>query len=148
MRITQEVDYAMRVILFLYKHDPGSRIEAKVISESENVPLRFLLKLLRKLASAGVVRSYRGTGGGYAVVKKPSEISLRDVIEAIDGPVYVNKCLYDPSLCNVGRADTCEVHKELAKFQDRLVSEMGGLTFEKILSNDGGAKSVFNIERN
>ena len=145
MRITQEVDYAMRVILYLYKHDPGTRVEAKVISESENVPLRFLLKLLRKLASAGVISSYRGTGGGYAVVKKPSQISLYDVEVATDGPVYVNKCLLDASLCNVGRANICEVHRELKKFQDKLVAEMKSLTFERILSHDGGKDTAINI---
>jgi Rrf2 family transcriptional regulator, iron-sulfur cluster assembly transcription factor len=142
MRITQEVDYALRVILYLYKHNPGSRVEAKVISDSENVPPRFLLKLLRKLASAGILKSYRGTGGGYAVEKSPEEISLLEVVEAIDGPVYINKCLYDANLCNLRRADVCEVHRELGKFQSAVVAEMKALTFREILAENGGNKTA------
>jgi Rrf2 family transcriptional regulator, iron-sulfur cluster assembly transcription factor len=135
MRITQEGDYALRVLLYLYKHGIGKRVEAKVISESENVPLRFLLKLLRKLAGAGIVNSYRGTGGGYAIEKPPSQVTMRQVIEAIEGPIYVNKCLLDEQSCSVNRAKTCEVHRALQKFQDKLLTEMDDLSFEQILKN-------------
>jgi Rrf2 family iron-sulfur cluster assembly transcriptional regulator len=134
MRITQEGDYALRVVLYLYKHKPGERVEAKVISESENVPLRFLLKLLRKLAGAGVVNSYRGTGGGYAIEKPPSQVTIRQVIEAIEGPIYVNKCLCDETMCNLSRAQNCEVHRALEKLQSKLLTEMDNLTFEQILA--------------
>ena len=133
MRITQEGDYGLRVVLFLYKHSNGERVEAKVISERENIPLRFLLKLLRKLAAADIVKSYRGTGGGYAISKPASEINLRQVIEAIEGPIYVNKCLHDEEMCNLKRAATCEVHKALEKFQQNLVSDLDSITFEQLL---------------
>jgi Rrf2 family iron-sulfur cluster assembly transcriptional regulator len=133
MRITQEGDYALRVVLFLYKYSNGERVEAKVISERENIPLRFLLKLLRKLASADIVKSYRGTGGGYAIEKPPSQVSILQVVQAIEGPIYVNKCLFDENMCNLKRAETCEIHKALENFQSGMLQGLDKFTFEEIL---------------
>ncbi|ADU27116.1 RrF2 family transcriptional regulator [Ethanoligenens harbinense] len=133
MRVTQESDYALRVIIFLYQRGIGERVEARVISEKENIPLRFLLKLLRKMAAANIVRSYRGSGGGYAIEKQPSEISVREVIEAVEGPIYVNKCLGDSSQCNLDRTSTCHIHRALQMVQDKLLANLDELTFEQIL---------------
>ncbi|MTK11803.1 MAG: Rrf2 family transcriptional regulator [Clostridiaceae bacterium] len=133
MRITQEVDYALRVILYLCKLGYGEKIEAKVISEQENIPLRFLLKLLRKLTHSGIIKSYRGVNGGYALNALPQDISLKDVIEVIDGPIYMNRCLCDPSYCNLNRANKCNVHNALAKVQSNLVNDLRNINFKDIL---------------
>lgn len=136
MRLTQEGDYALRVVLYLYKQGQGRKVEAKVISKSENVPQRFLLKLLRKLAVAGIVKSYMGYGGGYAVERPPEEISARAVIEAIEGPISINRCLEDETLCNAGRAETCEIHKALGDVQKRLLANLGEINFAKLLNTN------------
>jgi Rrf2 family protein len=135
MKITQEGDYALRVVLFLYKYGQGRRVEAKVISAHENIPPRFLLKLLRKLTVGNIVKSYMGYGGGYAVEKPPQEITVRGVIEAIEGPICINKCLGDADLCNLGRANTCEIHAALESVQQNLVAGLDELTFAKLLNN-------------
>jgi Rrf2 family protein len=136
MRITQEGDYALRVVTYLYKCGVGKRVEAKVISAHENVPQRFLLKLLRKLTMAGVTASYKGYGGGYAVEKPPEQTTIRSVIEAIEGPIYVNRCFEDASLCNAGRADSCIMHKALSSVQNNLLAELESIDFSKILENE------------
>lgn len=133
MRITQEGDYALRVLLYMYKAGTDKRIEAKVISEHENVPLRFLLKLLRKLTVSGIVKSYMGYGGGYAVAQPPDQVSVKAVLEAIEGPLTINKCFSDPELCNAGRASVCEMHKALGNVQDVLADELAKLTFDKLI---------------
>lgn len=134
MRITQEGDYALRVVLYLCKLGVGKKIEAKVISEHEKMPLRFLLKLLRKLTVAGILKSYRGVGGGYAIEKALGHITLKDVIEAIEGPIYVNRCLYDASFCNLNRTNTCDVHHALDKVQSRLIDDLDSISFEDIIN--------------
>ena len=136
MRITQEGDYALRVVTYLYKCGVGKRVEAKVISAHENVPQRFLLKLLRKLTIAGVTASYKGYGGGYAVEKPPEETTLRAVIEAIEGPIYVNRCFEDDALCNAGRAKSCIMHKTLSSVQNNLLQELESINFSKVLENE------------
>ena len=133
MRITQEDDYALRVVLGLYRYGNGGRVEAKVISARENIPLRFLLKLLRKLSTAGIIRSYRGTGGGYAIETPPSEVTVRAVIEAIEGPIAVNRCLADPGACNLNRAATCGICHVMGDIQKKLLANMEDATFETVL---------------
>lgn len=137
MRVTQESDYALRVIIYLYKHGRGKRVEARVISEQENIPLRFLLKLLRKLAAANVIRSYRGSGGGYAIEREPNSVSVREVVEAVEGPIYVNKCLSDSGQCNMGRSSDCNIHRALQIIQDKLLANMDDLNFQEILALTG-----------
>lgn len=132
MRITQEVDYALRVILYLSNLGVDKKIEAKYIAEHENIPIRFLLKLLRKLTAENIIKSYRGINGGYALNKEPKDISFYDVIVAIDGPIYVNKCLSDFNNCNLNRADICTLHKNLFQIQQNLIEDLKSKTFDSL----------------
>jgi Rrf2 family iron-sulfur cluster assembly transcriptional regulator len=132
MRITQEADYGLRVVLYLSKIGYGEKVDAPTIAEHENLPLRFLLKLLRKLTAAGIVRSYRGVKGGYALNRLPEDITLRDVIEAIDGKICVNRCMYDPSYCSANRGAKCEVHKALNTVQQKLLEELEKINFKDL----------------
>lgn len=133
MKITQEADYALRVVLFLGKHNEVDRVEAKVIAEQEAVPLRFLLKLLSKLNKAGITKSYRGVNGGYALAKEPEAINLRQVIEAIDGPIYVNRCLLEPEACSAKKGSHCTIHHTLDRIRDRLVDDLENTNFKMLL---------------
>lgn len=136
MRITQEDDYALRVVLFLYRYGRGKRIEAKQIAEQENIPLRFLLKLLRKLAAEKIVSSYRGSGGGYSIELPPSQVTVRRVVEAIEGPICVNKCLGDPKNCNLNRTATCPIHRALGQIQASLLERLDDASFETLLADE------------
>jgi Rrf2 family protein len=132
MKITQEADYAMRVILYLSKLEYDSKVDAKTISEHEGLPFRFLLKLLRKLIEAGIIKSYRGINGGYALNKFPENISFKDVIEAIDGPICVNRCIVDPAYCNLKRGNHCDIHKALGVVQENLVEQLSQINFKNL----------------
>lgn len=133
MRITQEADYALRIILHLSKNGIDARVDAKSISESEGIPTRFTLKILRKLTKAGLTKSYRGVGGGYSLNRKPASITMRDVIEAIDGPIYINRCLYDKEYCNLHRTNTCDIHRELNKIRKTLIEELESVNFNDLM---------------
>lgn len=133
MKITQEVDYAFRVIMYLSKLGLNNKIEAKALSEKENIPHRFLLKLLRKLTYAKIICSYRGVAGGYALNMNPSDISLYDVIVAIDGPIYLNKCLNCPDACNKSNAAHCTIHENLAIVQENLIKDLKSKTFDTFI---------------
>jgi len=133
MKITQEADYGLRVVLHLCKIGYGERVEAKVVAAQEGIPLRFLLKLLRKLIQHGIVKSYRGVAGGYALDKTPENITLREVIEAIDGPISVNRCTVESNFCNINRTGSCIIHKAMRKIQRDLLKELEGITFKNLL---------------
>lgn len=139
MRLTQEDDYGLRTVLYLCKNR-GKRIEAKEIAGSEAIPERFLLKLLRKLTVAGITKSYMGSGGGYSFEKDPSQISLLDVITAVEGEIYINKCLEDPANCNAGRADYCIIHKQLDTIQSKLLANLASVSFQNLLDQQNEKK--------
>ncbi|MBK1813377.1 Rrf2 family transcriptional regulator [Clostridium sp. YIM B02505] len=132
MKITQEADYGLRVVLYLSKLGEDAKVKASVIAEHEGLPLRFLLKLLGKLIGSGIIKSYRGTNGGYSLNKLPEEITLKDVIEAIDGPIYVNRCLIDPTYCNAQKGNRCEIHKALGGIQTSLIMQLSKINFKAL----------------
>lgn len=134
MNITREADYAIRVILHLSAADDGEKISASTIAEEQTIPSQFLLKILRKLRQQGLIKSFMGVKGGYMLNKEPKDITLRNVIEAIDGPIYLNRCLLNPSQCNRYPIN-CDVHKELQIIQDRLTSDLDSVNFANIGEN-------------
>lgn len=91
MHITLESDYAVRIVHCLTVHQ--TRMDAKAIAQETGVTLRFSLKILRKLVGGGVVRSYKGTKGGYELARPAEEISLADVIETVEGPYALARCV-------------------------------------------------------
>lgn len=133
MILNQATDYAFRAVLHLSHLPVGEVVEAKVISESQHIPLRFLLKILRVLAKAGIVKSFQGMGGGYALAKKPCEITLKDVLETIEGPIRINKCLIDPDYCNKQATPHCPVHHVLASIQQTIAQEFDKYNFAQLI---------------
>ena len=89
------------------------------------------LKILRKIVQAGIIKSYRGVNGGYVLNKKPSEITLKDVIETIDGKIAINKCMENPESCK--NNGICKVQRKLYKVQKVLADEMSKITFQDVL---------------
>lgn len=110
MKITREADYAIRILYIINK--AGGVISAREISVQAGVSLRFSLKILSKLSEAGMVDSKKGAQGGYFLKKSPDGISLADVIECIDGPIYISQCLTDGFCCTrVEDTSTCAFRK-------------------------------------
>lgn len=107
MQITRETDYAIRCVHFLSSSKDGTLIVDR-IAEEMCIPKTFLAKILQKLVKAGIVKSFRGAKGGCRLSRKPADITLLDVIEAIQGPVAMNACALDSSVC--GLSSKCSVH--------------------------------------
>lgn len=132
MNITQESDYAIRAVLCLSILGEDKILEARIISENQSIPMRFLLKLLRKLKTAGIVKSYRGVKGGYSLGRSPENITLKDVIEAVEGPICINRCTYSPEECNANKNGKCAVHHALIGVQKKLIRELEEVNFKKL----------------
>lgn len=105
--ITRESDYAIRCILYLAGSGEGLT-SVKEVAGAMDIPQSFLAKILQKLLKSGLVKSVRGAGGGFRLSRAPEEISLYDVVQAIDGTVSMNKCVDAPDSCELN-AD-CPVH--------------------------------------
>ena len=132
MEITRETDYAIRCVLYL-SGTKEAVIMADEISRAMSVPKSFLAKILQKLTKAGVVTSFRGVKGGFRLAKKPQQISLLDIIEAIEGPAAMNRCAVDASICNL--SGTCTVHPVWVKLRKLVENSLRKTNFRGLSSS-------------
>lgn len=95
MFFNNETDYAIRIVSCLA--EKNEKTDAATISEQTGVTLRFALKILHRLVLGGIVKSFKGNKGGYMLAKDPSEITLLEVVEKINGPVTLSRCHVDGS---------------------------------------------------
>ena len=86
MRLSAKADYALRASLELASAGEG-HVKAEALARAQDIPLRFLEQILLDLKHAGLVASQRGADGGYWLAKQPAEVSLADVIRAVEGPL-------------------------------------------------------------
>jgi len=129
MYITLESDYAIRIVGCIKKEN--KRIYAKAISEKTGVTLRFALKILRKLVANGIIKSYKGTQGGYELAKAPSDISLMDIIETVEGKYYFSRCLNEECGCNRGMSGVCQYQKIFNEISQIVEEKLNSYTFDK-----------------
>ena len=132
MKISQEADYAFRIIMYMSGFEFGSSHNVRKVADSLNVPPRFASKILQKLKQAGVVISYRGIHGGYSLARPKEEITFLQVLEAIDGPLAINRCLVDPAACSRDAAGHCPIHDKLNEIQNNLARSFDSITFAEI----------------
>jgi Rrf2 family protein len=93
MQIPRRVDYGLRAVIYLSEQDPDKCCSIAEIAKRQGVPKKFLEKIIQDLIRAGLIKSKRGSCGGYALAKRAEAISFYEVIEALDGPIAVNVCL-------------------------------------------------------
>jgi Rrf2 family protein len=87
MRVSAKADYALRAAAELAAAPPGSHLKREQIAEAQDIPVKFLENILLELKHVGIVRSYRGSLGGYSLARPAAEISLADILRAVDGPM-------------------------------------------------------------
>lgn len=122
MKLTRQGEYAIRATLELAKYYETGLISAKEIANKQDIPLVFLTKILSALTKSGLVVSQRGNNGGIRLSKGPYEISIKDVIEAVEGPFNLNACLGETGQC--GRKPECRVHQIWQRAQTALLKEL------------------------
>lgn len=130
MEITRQADYAVRSMVHLSDIPMDTRVSTASISEAESIPLPFLTKVISRLATAGLVTTSRGMGGGVSLARPPEEITLLRVVEAVDGPIVLNHCLLRAGSCE--REPECAAHDAWAEIQERLVQDLDGVTMKEL----------------
>lgn len=108
MQITRGTDYAVRVMVHLATLPEGSRVPVTELARVGGAPESFVSKVLQQLVRAGMVQSSRGMGGGFMLAIDPANVTLLDVVEAIEGPLRINLCLPGEHTCD--RKTWCSVH--------------------------------------
>lgn len=132
MNLNHATDYAFRAILFLAGQPKEQVVDAHTIAQQQVIPMRFLLKIMPSLIKAGIIKSQRGAGGGYLLAKEPQDITLLEVVEAIEGPLHINMCLGEDAFCTRNGAPHCRVHQALASVQEKLAEELAKHNFGEL----------------
>ncbi len=92
MRLTHLADYAVVLMTAAARRDAGARLSATDLAQDTGVPLPTTQKLMQQLAAHGLLVGHRGAGGGYALARPVNEISLADIVEAVEGPIVMTMC--------------------------------------------------------
>jgi Rrf2 family protein len=126
MRLTRQGDYAVRVMHDLASHAPEMPILRAQIQARQDVPAAYLAKIIQALARAGLVRTLPGARGGVTLNVPAEAVTLLQVIEAVEGPIRLNRCVEAPGACPRDRF--CPVHPVWMRLQALLLRELGGVT--------------------
>lgn len=128
MHIRKETQYAIKALCYLYEHKGNPAVTAKMISDSQEIPLNFLYPILRKLKNSKKINIVIGCNGGYKIENE--NISLLDIIQIIEGDILITSCSKDVNFCKT--LNSCLLFNEFKRV-------------EAILKNELGEKNIFEL---
>ncbi len=131
MQITRQADYAVRAVLYLAQLGPERRAATSQIAQEQQIPPSFLAKIVSQLSVVGLLQTSRGARGGVSLARTPEEISLLEVVEAIDGPILLNECT-GGGACTFG--EICPMKSVWCDAQAELVTRLRLTTFDTFLA--------------
>ncbi len=120
MQFTRAEEYGVHGILYLAEQERNRVTPLSEIAEVQNIPEKFLAKIFQSLTKAGIVRSHRGVRGGFTLAKDPAELTLKEILEAIQGPYHLMKCITDRSTCP--KEGFCALRELMILAENKLVS--------------------------
>ena len=139
MRITLESDYALRILTVMSSYEGIT--DAKTISKDTSVTQRFTLKILHKLVQGELVESYKGVNGGYKLKAEPESITLKKVIELIDGPIAIARCLDSKEACSLNcDKSACDYHHIFDIISIELASKLNKITIQDVINKNYNLK--------
>ena len=134
MHFALETDYAVRMIAVLADSTQGGTesMGAAALGEAACIPKPTALKVLRMLKDKGIIHSTVGASGGYRLARAPGEITLAQVIEALEGRIEISRCLSDSYECSRtgSEHEGCKFHRLFREMNDKLRAELDNVTFE------------------
>jgi Rrf2 family protein len=136
MNISSRCEYACRAVMELANHGPSAPpLTVDSIAERRHIPEKFLVHVLLQLKRAGIVRSVRGARGGYLLARAPENVTLLDILRAVDGPVL------DPlPVRDSGSADLARAWREIGRGIEKV---LGATTIRAILDRAGKSSMYY-----
>ena len=134
MRVTRAVEYAVRCVLYLSARKDNGVIRRQEIAQNMDIPDQFLSNIAQQLSRAGFIEIAQGPKGGVRLTASLEELSLLDVVEAMNGEIFLNDCIVRPESCT--RSNTCSVHSVWKKARNQLRETLREATFERMLRED------------
>ncbi len=131
MMLTRAGDYALRSMVYLAKQTDGKITILGEIAEKQGIPKNFLAKILQVLTKAGLVKSHQGVNGGYSIGIPMDSIDLKKIIETVEGPIFLNRCLIRVGECD--RDNSCPMHDVWVEAQGKLMEVLTNTTLGDVI---------------
>lgn len=131
MELTRKGEYAIRGIVYLASQPANQVCLLSDIASSVDVPQTFLAKIFQQFSKIGLVKSYRGTGGGFVLGRAADKITLLEVVEAVEGPIIPNRCVIGVGECI--RDATCNIHPIWVKIQLQVRGSLQEVTLKDLV---------------
>lgn len=135
--LRRNTDYALRLVVNLAKRYGDGAVSTRVLAEQEQVSYQLACKLMQQLHAAKLVESCMGPRGGFRLGRAPAKVSVLDVIETIQGPLLLNRCLMSEAACP--RKHACPVRGKIGQLQDQMKDYLGGVTLAELVRSGRAA---------
>jgi len=142
LKINRQTDYAVRVVLALAKYGEGTRLSSAVIQQEMLIPKAFMSRIVAQLARDGLVNTYAGRDGGLMLPRPASQITLKDVVEAFEGPILLSECMQAKGEDDCPFRSNCPVRSKWGRVQVAMMREMASITFEDLVKEAAGIPMV------
>src|SRR5215216_5468394 len=132
MKITRQANYAVRAVPHLARINNGERTATSTVAQEQHIPPSFLAKIISQLLIAGLLHTSRGAHGGVTLARDPKDITMLEVVEAIDGPIQLNECVAEGGVCSFD--DNCPIRDVWCEAQDELVARLKKTDFAQLMA--------------
>lgn len=132
LKINRQTDYAVRVLLALAKQGETARLSSSEIQRAMLIPPALMPRIVAQLAHAGLIRTFPGREGGLMLPRPANQITLRDVVEAFEGPIMLSECLQYKGEDDCPFRSNCPVSPKWGRVQVAMLREMAAITFESL----------------
>ncbi|MHC4536886.1 MAG: RrF2 family transcriptional regulator [Planctomycetota bacterium] len=133
--LRRNTDYALRAMVNLAGHYGDDPVSTREISQTEDISYQLACKLMQKLNNAGLVKSSMGPNGGFVLSRTPTKINLAEIIDAIQGPLSLSRCLLGENVCQ--RQGGCPITVKLSKLQKNIGDYLQSITLDELLRHQG-----------
>lgn len=134
MELTRKGEYAIRGIVYLAGKPLDRVCLLSDIAAAVDVPPTFLAKIFQQFSKIGLVKSFRGTGGGFMLGRPAEQITLLEVVEAVEGAIVPNRCVGSPADCE--RSSFCNVHPVWRRVQTEVRGVLEGITLKELITHE------------
>jgi len=137
LQLTRGGEYAIRAMTYLARRPVGDITPLHDVGAEQDIPESFLAKIFQSLVHADLVVSQRGAHGGFTLARPAVEITVREIVEAVDGPISLNGCVLWPEECE--RSGGCRMHQVWVLAQERMMEVLGRVTLAELAPLPAGA---------
>lgn len=142
-RVSAKLEYGLRAMVALGRRFPKEKLSLSQISQEENISREFLAQLMLELRKGNLVESYKGITGGYALTKPPSQITLKEIFEALEGPIHIIDCIHIEGRCN--KQFECSSKNVWFFIEKKILDLLSELTLKDLIEGTVGKEELLSL---